>query len=101
MGGIAVELIVLLILQTLGTSIFARFEVETPIAKKLLKWAIFIGGTICLYLLAGHWALIFPVVMIALGSTFHFIYCRRKGIHPLYATPRGKYYELRGWEWQE
>jgi hypothetical protein len=31
MRGLAVELIVLLALQTLGTSIFARFEVETPI----------------------------------------------------------------------
>ena len=41
MRGIAVELIVLLALQTLGTSIFARFEVETPISRRLLKWTIF------------------------------------------------------------
>jgi len=37
MRGIAVELIVLLVLQTLGTSIFARFEIETPKSKTLLR----------------------------------------------------------------
>jgi hypothetical protein len=101
MSGITVELIVLLALQTLGTSIFARFEVETPISKRLLKWAIFIGGTVGLYFAVRHWALLFPIAMIALGSSYHFIYCRREGIHLLYATPRRKYYELRGWKWQE
>ena len=101
MRGIAVELIVLLVLQTLGTSIFARFEVEAPVSRRILKWAIFIGGTVSLYFVLGHWALLFPLTMMALGSSYHFIYCRREGIHPLYATPRRKYYELRGWKWQE
>jgi hypothetical protein len=30
MRGIELELVVLLVLQTLGTSLFARFEAETP-----------------------------------------------------------------------
>lgn len=101
MKGISLELSVLLILQTLGTSLFARFEVETPVSRKLLKWGILIGGTVGLYFLVGHWALVLPLTLMALGSTFHLMYCRRKGIHPMYATPRRKYYELRGWKWQE
>ena len=27
--------------------------------------------------------------------------CRKHGIHPLHATPRRRYYELRRWEWKE
>jgi hypothetical protein len=101
MRGIAVELFALLVLQTLGASIFARFEVETPMYRRLLKWTIFVGVTAGLYFIVGHWALLFPITMMALGSSYHFIYCRREGIHPLYATPKRKYYKLRGWEWQE
>ena len=101
MKGIEIELMVMLIFQTLGTSIFARFEVETPIWRKLLKWAIIIVGTLALYLLIGHLSLIFPILMAAIGTAFHFIFCHKKGIHPIRATPRKKYYELRGWEWQE
>lgn len=78
MRGLAVALIALLVLQTLGAPISAGF-----------------------YFVVGHWALLFPIIMTALGSLSHFIYCRREGIHPLYATPRRKYYELRGWKWQE
>ena len=101
MRGIDLELVVLLVLQTLGTSLFARFEAETPATKRLIKWTILIGGTVGLYFVVGHWALLFPGTMMALGTTYHFIFCRREGIHPLYATPRKKYYELRGWKWQE
>ena len=44
--GIELELIVLLVVQTLGTSFFAIFEVETPGWRKALKWAIISGGTL-------------------------------------------------------
>ena len=44
--GLELELAVLLVMQTLGTSIFAPFEVETAVARKLAKWIIVIGGTL-------------------------------------------------------
>ena len=44
--GIELELGVLLALQTLGTSIFARFEVETPVLRIIIKWGIVILGTL-------------------------------------------------------
>lgn len=101
MKGIQVELTVLLILQTLGTSLFERFEIETPVWKRLLKWTILIGATLGLYSIIEHWSLILPLSALVLGSSFHLTFCRRQQIHPLYATPRRKYYELRGWKWQD
>ena len=99
--GIELELLVLLVLMTLGSSIFAVFEVETPRWRKTLKWAIVIGGTIGLHYAVGHLALLFPVAVAAVGTVVHFVWCRKHGIHPIYATPRRKYYELRHWDWPE
>ena len=99
--GIELELYVLIGLLTLGASIFAVFEVETPRWRKVLKWLIVVGGTVGLYYAVGHLALVFPLAMVAVGSAVHVIWCRKHGIHPLYATPRRKYYELRGWNWPE
>ena len=99
--GFELELIVLLVIQTLGMSIFAIFEVETPAWRGILKWFIVIGGTIGLYYLVGHWSLLFPLAGAVAGGTFHFVWCRKNGIHPIRATPRRKYYALRGWEWLE
>lgn len=101
MSGIAIELCALLALQTLGTAIFARFEVEAPAWRKLLKWGMLIGVTLGLYPIVGHWALCFPLLILMLGLVVHFAYCRKHGIDPLRATPRRRYYELRGWEWKE
>lgn len=101
MSGVAVELAVLLLLQTLGTSIFARFEIETPVWRKLFKWGVLIGVTLALSVAVGHWALIFPAFVFVLGATVHFVYCRKHGIDPWRATPRRRYYELRGWTWTE
>lgn len=101
MSSVAVELAVLLALQTLGTSIFARFEAETPAWRKLIKWSILIVGTLALNRWIGHWSLLFPLTIVALGTTVHFWYCRKHGIDPLQATPRRRYYELRGWKWSE
>ncbi|UPT65594.1 MAG: hypothetical protein M0D57_13750 [Sphingobacteriales bacterium JAD_PAG50586_3] len=95
------ELIVLLVVQLIGSVSFARFEIETPIIKKTLKWLILDGLTIGLYFLIGHYSLILPSLLIGLGTTFHFIWCKRNGIHPLKATPKKKYYKLRGWKWEE
>jgi len=99
--GIELELGVLVGLVVIGTEIFAPFEVETPVWKKLVKWSFVIALTLGLYQYIGHWAAVVPVGLAALGLSVHFIWCSRNGIHPIRATPRRRYYELRGWEWHE
>jgi len=99
--GIELELAVLLGVAIVGSGIFAVFEVETPAWRKIAKWAVLVGVTLGLYAVAGHWALGLPVVAGLAGATFHVMWCRRHGIHPLQATPRRRYYELRGWAWRE
>ena len=97
--GIELELLVLLAISVVGQSIFAQFEIETPAWRKIFKWFILVGATLALYRLIGHWALILPLTLAAIGLTFHFIWCRRNGIDPIRATPQRKYYQLRGWPW--
>lgn len=99
--GIELELLVLLALQTVGTSTFAIFEVETPAWRKILKWSLVILLTLGSYAFVGHWALLLPLTAAGLGLTAHTVYCRRFGIDALRATPRRRYYELRGWAWPE
>lgn len=95
--GIELELAFLLALVTLGQVFFGHFEAETSKVRRLVKWAIIDGATVGLYFVVGHWALALPIVMAGAGSTFHFAWCRRNGIDPWRATPRRRYYELRGW----
>ncbi|MGB9467657.1 MAG: hypothetical protein WBR10_21290 [Candidatus Acidiferrum sp.] len=99
--GIELELFVLLIMAVVGQSKFARFELEVPAWRRILKWFVVIGATLGLYVLVRHWALLLPIAAGALGVTFHFVWCRRNGIDPLRATPARKYYELRGWPWPQ
>ncbi len=99
--GIELEVGVLYLIQTLGHSYFDSFEVETPSWRKVLKWLVLAGLTVGLYNWVGHWALVFPIAGGILGSAFHFTWCRKNGIHPWKATPRRKYWELRGWPWTE
>ncbi len=99
--GVELELYVLLAVLVPGLSIFAVFEVETARWRKVLKLAIVCGGTIGLYYAVGHLALVFPLGFGALGLIAHFAWCRKNGIHPIHATPRRKYYELRGWSWPD
>ena len=99
--GIELELTELLLIQTIFISVFAKFEIETPLFKKLLKWFFFYTITIGLYFLIGHWAIIFPIVGLVPGTIYHFHWCKKNGIHPFKATPKKKYYELRKWKWQE
>ena len=96
--GIELELGTLLVLQTVLITAFSKFEIETPILKRLVKWLVIDGITIGLYYAIGHWAILFPFVGIIPGTIYHFVWCRKNGIHPLYATPKAKYYELRGWK---
>lgn len=99
--GIELELGTLFVIQTFGHSFFDSFEVETPGWRKALKWLLVAGVTLGLYAWIGHWALLLPFTAAIAGSTVHFIWCRKHGIHPWRATPRRKYWELRGWEWTE
>jgi len=99
--GIELELAVLLGIAIVGSGVFAVFEVETPAWQKIAKWGIVVGLTVGLYAVAGHWALALPVGAGLAGASFHVVWCRRHGIHPLKATPRRRYYELRGWTWRE
>ena len=99
--GIELELYFLLTFLTLGTVIFGRFEVEPPAWRGILKWAIVILGTVGLYQVVGHWSLLFPTAGLVIGTIFHVVWCRKHDIHPISATPRRKYYELRGWAWPE
>lgn len=52
--GIELELLVLLIIQLVGSNLFAVFEIETPVWRKLLKWMILDTVTIGLYFLIKH-----------------------------------------------
>ncbi len=99
--GIELEWFTLLVLHVLGTSIFTAFEVETAWWRTTLKWAIVIALTYVVYQFFGHWALAVGFTAAVVGATVHFTWCRRHGIDPLHATPRRKYYELRGWTWPQ
>jgi peptidoglycan biosynthesis protein MviN/MurJ (putative lipid II flippase) len=99
--GIRVELAVLLLLSVFGSGFFAVFEIETPAVRKVIKWLTLTGATLLLYLVAGHWSLVLPGSAALAGSVFHLRWCQKNGIDPLRATPRRRYYELRGWTWPE
>ena len=99
--GIELEFAVLLAVQTLGNAIFDPLEVETPAWRKITKWLVIVLITVAVYRWAGHWALAVPFAGAVIGATYHFVWCRKNGIHPIRATPRRQYYELRGWEWPE
>jgi hypothetical protein len=95
------ELLVLLALTVFGSSVFAVFEVETAPWRKVTKWGVVVALTWLVHSRFGHLALLVPAVLGLAGVTFHLVWCRRHGIHPLRATPRRRYYELRGWGWPE
>ena len=95
------ELAVLLAVSIIGQSAFAPFEIETPVWRKLVKWAIVVGLTLAVSRVVGHWSLLVPVLGGIAGVTGHTIWCRKNNIDPWHATPRKKYYALRGWTWQE
>jgi len=99
--GIELELAILLAFAIIGQSAFARFEIETPPLRKILKWFTLSGLTLALARYVGHWALLVPVTVGLAGSIFHLVWCRRNGIDPLRATPSRRYYALRGWTWSE
>ena len=94
--GIELELFILLLLSNLGIA-FAKFEIATQRWRKVFKWMILHGCTIGLYFFVGHWALVFPLLALGAGCIVHATWCRKHEIDPWNATPRERYYELRGW----
>lgn len=99
--GIELELITLLIIQTTFISAFSKFEVEAPLLRRLIKWFIIDAIAVTLYYFVNHWAMLFIILALVPGTIYHFTWCKKNGIHPLKATPRKKYYELRKWKWIE
>ena len=95
------ELLTLLVVSVVGQSFFAPFEVEVAGWRKVLKWSFVVALTIGAQRLIGHAAVAVPIVLGLLGLAIHFWWCQRNGIHPLRATPRKRYYTLRGWEWPD
>lgn len=97
----ALELAVLLGMIILGTGTFAVFEGETQAWRKIFKWSTVTAATLGASHWIGHAAIAIPVALGLMGLAFHFWWCRTNGIHPIHATPRRKYYALRGWTWPE
>jgi hypothetical protein len=97
---VKLELIVLLI-QSIASNSFAHFEIGTPALRKIFKWLFMDATTIGLYYWIGHWSLLLPAIILIAGITYHFIWCKKNGIDPLKATPKRKYYQLRGWKLEE
>ena len=96
------ELLALFALHTVGVAVFGRFESETPWWRLVMKWTIILGLIWWISTAFGQAAALYVILaMTFLGVGFHFIWCRKNGIHPVTATPRKKYYELRGWTWKE
>ncbi|MFK7817810.1 MAG: hypothetical protein AB8G99_03750 [Planctomycetaceae bacterium] len=95
--GVELELSLLLFLSLVGQVLFGRFELEVNRFRLLLRWAIVTGLTLGLYVGFGHLAAAVPLLAAAAGLAVHFLWCNRNGIHPLHATPRERYYRLRGW----
>ena len=96
-----IELVVLLVVAVIGSACFAPFEVETPAWREIVKWGVAIGLTLGLKSLVRHWALLLPVLGGIAEATGHYLWCRRHQIDPLRATPRRRYYDLRGWDWND
>ncbi len=96
------ELLALLIMQVAGLSIFGKFQSETPWWQMTFKWFMIIVITYMLFSFFGHVATFSALgFLLILSLLIHFMWCKHHGIHPLKATPKRKYYELRNWKWTE
>ena len=96
------ELLALLFINVMGYGIFGKFESHSPWWRSVLKWAAMVGIVWTLATYFGHnVALIVLFFLMVLAVFVHFYWCNKHGIHPIAATPRKKYFELRGWKWEE
>jgi hypothetical protein len=101
MSGLTLTLGSLLVTVIIGASHFAVFEVETPGWRKALKWALVSAISIGLSFGIGGWAAAVPLAAGVVGVVFHYRWCAANKIDPVTATPRRRYYDLRGWRWPE
>ena len=97
--GIEIELAALFVLSVVASSVFDKFEVETPAIRKLLRWLLAAAITLGSYPFIGHLSLALLGGFAAIGGVAHWTWCWMNNIHPLTAQPRRRYYELRGWHW--
>jgi hypothetical protein len=96
------ELLALFIFHTLGISIFGKFEMESPWWRHTMKWIVIFLLIFCVYYYFGHTIALLTILFLAIsGTSFHIWWCLKNQIHPVNATPRKRYYELRGWKWLE
>jgi hypothetical protein len=68
--GVELELYVILAVLILGSSFLEIFEIETAGWRKAFKWFIITAGTVRLYYAVGHFALLVPFGLGALGASF-------------------------------
>lgn len=97
--GVELELGALLFVCAVGSSVFDKFEAETAIWKKLVRWGLASTLTLGAYAVIGHWALLILAAIASIGVAAHFAWCRKFGVDPIKAQPRERYFHLRGWQW--
>jgi hypothetical protein len=93
-----VDLYLSALLFALGALVFGRFELHTPLRKRLFKLVFYQGIAALLVFTVGRpWSLLWIFGLMAVGMIFHFWWTLKHDIHPLKATPQDRYYQLRGW----
>ena len=72
-----------------GPVVFWRFEEQTPLAKRVVKWGGYLGVTPILFGSVGQpWSLVWAVGLPAVGLSYHVWWFRKHGIDPITAYPR-------------
>lgn len=95
-------LLILLIGHIIGVAFFGKFEADSPWWRALIKWSIILGIIYGIDAAFGNEIATYVLVALFVVSLIvHFAWCYAHGIHPIHATPRKKYFELRGWTWKE
>jgi hypothetical protein len=96
------ELLALLFINVMGYGVFGKFESHSPWWRSVLKWSAMVGIVWAVSTYFGQSVALFVLLaMTALAIVIHVLWCNKHGIHPIEATPRKKYFELRGWKWEE
>lgn len=81
-----------------GSTLFGHSEEGTPKARRLSRWAAYLGVVALLSKSAGRpWTFAYIRGMPTVGTVFHVWWCLRHGINHLTAEPKDEYYQLRGW----
>ena len=74
-----------------GTTLLGRFEKGTPKARRLLRWAVYLGVVALLSRTTGRpWALAWIFGLPTVGAIFRFWRCLRHGIYPPHGGAQGR-----------